>query len=131
MGSSGSKKAKVKQRVNWREATGHRLFAYKDNGLTMEPSKEYLFEYKGFNFVTNTTPEYVASLEDFEIKDSDIFLATYPKSEFSSVLHDHPVSSPAVINLRYPPILLLNLYHSTEKSSRLIMPSRARQSAEL
>ncbi|NXJ63822.1 ST3A1 sulfotransferase, partial [Rostratula benghalensis] len=51
-----------------------------DNRLRMEPSKEYLFEYKGFYFVTNTSPEYVASLEDFEIRDSDIFLVTYPKS---------------------------------------------------
>ncbi|KAM6406782.1 amine sulfotransferase-like [Pluvialis apricaria] len=46
----------------------------------MEPSKEYLFEYKGFYFSVKTSAEYVASLEDFEIKDSDIFLATYPKS---------------------------------------------------
>ncbi|XP_014819854.1 PREDICTED: amine sulfotransferase-like isoform X2 [Calidris pugnax] len=46
----------------------------------MEPSKEYLFEYKGYYFSVHTSPEYVASLEDFEIRDSDIFLATYPKS---------------------------------------------------
>ncbi|KAM6368005.1 LOW QUALITY PROTEIN: amine sulfotransferase-like [Alca torda] len=46
----------------------------------MEPSKKYLFEYKGVYFGVNTSPEYVASLEDFEIKDSDIFLTTYPKS---------------------------------------------------
>ncbi|NXL90418.1 ST3A1 sulfotransferase, partial [Alectura lathami] len=51
-----------------------------DYGLTMEPSKEFLFNYKGIYFVVNTTPEYVASLENFEIKDSDIFIATYPKS---------------------------------------------------
>ncbi|NWS71268.1 ST3A1 sulfotransferase, partial [Crotophaga sulcirostris] len=52
----------------------------KDNRLTMEPRKEYLFKYKGFYFSLDTSPEYVATLEDFEIRDSDIFLATYPKS---------------------------------------------------
>ncbi|NWW53380.1 ST3A1 sulfotransferase, partial [Pedionomus torquatus] len=52
----------------------------RDNRLTMEPSKEHLFEYKGYYFLTKTSLEYVASLEDFEIKDSDIFLVTYPKS---------------------------------------------------
>lgn len=57
-----------------------RLFTYKDNRLTMEPSKEHVFKYKGFYFSVDTTPEYVSTLEDFEIKDSDIFLVTYPKS---------------------------------------------------
>ncbi|XP_072189283.1 amine sulfotransferase-like [Excalfactoria chinensis] len=51
-----------------------------DNRLTMEQSKEFVFNYKGFYIPTITTPEYVASLENFEIKDSDIFIATYPKS---------------------------------------------------
>ncbi|XP_064026273.1 amine sulfotransferase-like [Pogoniulus pusillus] len=46
----------------------------------MEPSKDYLFKYKGFYFGVETTPEYISSLEDFEINDSDIFIATYPKS---------------------------------------------------
>ncbi|NXX16932.1 ST3A1 sulfotransferase, partial [Podargus strigoides] len=52
----------------------------KENRLTMEPSKDYVFKYKGFYFSINTTPEYVATLEDFEINDSDIFITTYPKS---------------------------------------------------
>ncbi|XP_072188298.1 amine sulfotransferase-like [Excalfactoria chinensis] len=51
-----------------------------DNRLATEPSKEFLFNYKGFYFALHTTPEYIASLENFEIKDSDIFVATYPKS---------------------------------------------------
>ncbi|NXX41810.1 ST3A1 sulfotransferase, partial [Tricholaema leucomelas] len=52
----------------------------KDNRPTMEPSKDYLFKYKGFYFSVETTLEYVSSLEDFEINDSDVFIATYPKS---------------------------------------------------
>ncbi|NWQ76964.1 ST3A1 sulfotransferase, partial [Columbina picui] len=51
-----------------------------DNRLIMEPSKDYVFKYKGFYFGVITTVEHVASLEDFEINDSDIFIATYPKS---------------------------------------------------
>ncbi|XP_031466650.1 amine sulfotransferase-like [Phasianus colchicus] len=60
-----------------------------DNRLMMEPSQEFVFNYKGFYFPKITTPEYVASLENFEIKDSDIFIATYPKSVPGSAWFDH------------------------------------------
>lgn len=81
----------------------------------MEPSKEYLFKYKGFYFaVKNTSLEYVASLEDFEIKDSDIFLATYPKSGKNGIASKGGESLPLFSHLtaELPRVvsLLLDLY---------------------
>lgn len=47
----------------------------------MERVSERLHSYKGYVFATEwTTPEYLDSLKSFQIRDSDIFLVTYPKS---------------------------------------------------
>ncbi|XP_061080229.1 amine sulfotransferase-like [Conger conger] len=47
----------------------------------MEVISPYLFRYKGYVFATGfSPPEYIDSLQTFEIRDSDIFLVTYPKS---------------------------------------------------
>lgn len=47
----------------------------------MENLNDYLCKYKGYVFAKGeTTAEYIDSLQHFEIRDSDIFLVTYPKS---------------------------------------------------
>ncbi|KAM8883012.1 amine sulfotransferase-like [Synchiropus picturatus] len=47
----------------------------------MEQVSEMLFKYKNYNFPAGfTTAEYIDELQNFEIRDSDIYLVTYPKS---------------------------------------------------
>ncbi|KAM9824740.1 amine sulfotransferase-like [Neosynchiropus ocellatus] len=47
----------------------------------MEQVSEKLLKYKNYNFVVGfTTPEYIDELQNFKIRDSDIYLVTYPKS---------------------------------------------------
>ncbi|ERE85551.1 60S ribosomal protein L10-like protein [Cricetulus griseus] len=56
----------------------------------MDNTNDYLLNFKGYNFekhIVNTKE--LEKMEDFEIRDDDIFIITYPKSVAGSSWFDH------------------------------------------
>ncbi|XP_068193212.1 amine sulfotransferase-like [Antennarius striatus] len=51
------------------------------SGNKVEQINSYLYRYKNFNFSADfTSPEIIDSIQNFEVRDSDLFVVTYPKS---------------------------------------------------
>ncbi|XP_053315879.1 amine sulfotransferase-like [Spea bombifrons] len=80
----------------------------------------YMFEYKGVYFNCDlTTVEYIDSLEHFAIRDSDVFLVTYPKSgtvwtqQILSLIFNegHRNGTEAINNITRVPWLEYNIYN--------------------
>ncbi|XP_058508661.1 amine sulfotransferase [Solea solea] len=82
----------------------------------MEQLNDHLCRYKNYNFPVGViTAEYLDSLQSFEVRDSDIFLVTYPKSgtiwaqqviisicELSGGLNEYPNNFEQMPWLEYP-----------------------------
>ncbi|KAM4695158.1 amine sulfotransferase-like isoform 1-T2 [Discoglossus pictus] len=85
----------------------------------LEKVEQYLFKYKGVYFQTElVNPEEIDAVEHFEIKESDVFLVTYPKSGtiwtqqvLSLIFNEgHRNGTEAIDNMTRVPWIEYNLY---------------------
>ncbi|XP_053552596.1 amine sulfotransferase, partial [Bombina bombina] len=98
----------------------------------VQSAESYLFKHKGFYFVKSiTTPEAVDAVEHFEVRESDVFLVTYPKSgtiwtqQIVSLIFNegHRNGTEAIKNTERVPSIEYNLYnidYASRPSPRLL-----------